>query len=153
MAKNLLPSCSCLDYAQHKIPCKHMYLVQRVHGLEIKYSADLVPNQEVVRNDGPFGPFLENTLSQHVLHQLQAARAENEATRKRNREEEIVALWRRLGIIACDPRGAQTLWFINTSWMAVGSHELQQTKTTELQRSLLIHLHHGPIRSEQPSRT
>jgi len=91
-----------------------MYLVQRVHGLEIKYSADLVPNQEVVRNDGPFGPFLENTLSQHVLHQLQAARAENEATRKRNREEadaevfreceeEIVALWGRLGIIACDP--------------------------------------------------
>lgn len=115
MAKNLLLSCSCFDYFRHKIPCKHMYLVQRIHGdLGIKYSADAVPNSEVTSNGDPFGSALENSLSLHLLHQLQVARAEMAATKKRERDaadaevfikcnEEMIKLWRRLGVIVCDP--------------------------------------------------
>ena len=83
MAKNLLLSCSCLDYCQHKIPCKHMYLVQRVQDdLGIKYSADLVPNSGMVNNGDYSEAVLGNTFSQHVLHQLQVARAEERQQKK-----------------------------------------------------------------------
>jgi hypothetical protein len=87
-----------------------MYVVSRVYGnLEINYSNDLAPVQEVQNND-PFGPPLQGILSQNLLLQLEAARTASIAAKKREREkadaevfreceDEPWDIWKRLGYI------------------------------------------------------
>ncbi|KAI8357387.1 hypothetical protein B0O80DRAFT_496160 [Mortierella sp. GBAus27b] len=87
-ARSLLLSCTCLDHDRHKIPCKHMYLVQRVYSnLKVKHCTDLVPFQQTAVNNDYFGPPLQSVLSRNLSLQLEAARAESEAAKKRERDD------------------------------------------------------------------
>lgn len=107
--------CSCPDHTKHRIPCKHMYLVQRVYGnIQVKHCSDLVPIQRTVNNDDHLGPCLESTLSQNLSRQLEDARAESEAAKKRERDatdaevfresyDELRTMWIRLGLIVTNP--------------------------------------------------
>ncbi|KAI8601364.1 hypothetical protein EDD21DRAFT_374660 [Dissophora ornata] len=112
MNRVLLLSCSCEDYVQQKLPCKHMYLVPRVYvDLEIKYGGDpILPQepqetQEAIGVGQDFEPPLGSTLSPHLVLQLQATRAEHQEAQKRAREEEIAEAFQECEhelLVACE---------------------------------------------------
>lgn len=72
----LLVSCTCADYVQHKVPCKHMYLTQRIYqGMVISYDGEQPLPQEPVSQGIDFCPSLESTLSPNLILLLQKERA------------------------------------------------------------------------------
>ncbi|KAF9984145.1 hypothetical protein BGZ79_005634, partial [Entomortierella chlamydospora] len=81
-------SCTCNDYCQHQIPCKHMYLVQRVYkGMKVSYAGDLAFGPAIVQgrqdqNTEFFQHDLEAGLAPFLRLQLDRKRAaEQEAER------------------------------------------------------------------------
>ena len=75
METGLLLSCSCEDYDRHRIPCKHLYLVQRVYNVfEINYDSAPLPepahdsmnSMDNMESNDVFGPPLEETISQQL---------------------------------------------------------------------------------------
>ncbi|KAI7821001.1 hypothetical protein BC939DRAFT_216583 [Gamsiella multidivaricata] len=78
-------SCSCADYCLHLIPCKHMYLVQRLYkSVRVSYSGEpaiesaiepAVAQEQHVQNMDFFGPDLEAGLAPLLRLQLDRKRA------------------------------------------------------------------------------
>jgi uncharacterized Zn finger protein len=94
--RKLLLSCSCADYVQHKIPCKHFYLIVRVY-LEVKINYIYEPEQvqDTVDINDLFGPSLEDLLSEETRFKLQAARSEERERKQKADKEAIDGRWRR----------------------------------------------------------
>lgn len=68
----LLVSCTCADYVQHKIPCKHMYLTQKIYqGMVISYDGEHSLPQDPVSPSIDLGPSLESTLPPNIILLLQ----------------------------------------------------------------------------------
>ncbi|KAK3811035.1 MAG: hypothetical protein J3Q66DRAFT_350829 [Benniella sp.] len=120
----LLRSCSCPDYVKQKMPCKHMYLVQRVYqGLTLEQHngpAHTKPAraQETTDVDSKIALPPESIISPHLLRQLEAERAKEREQRKRKTEEvtaqafencesESQDLWKRLGRVVYGNRKKQ----------------------------------------------
>ncbi|KAF9344663.1 hypothetical protein BGX26_004058 [Mortierella sp. AD094] len=79
-----LVSCSCEDFVKEMVPCKHMYLAQRVYpGLKVSYGGDITFKEEVENPTDNSEPepglphaSLESTLPLHIRLMLQRQRAE-----------------------------------------------------------------------------
>ncbi|KAF8933452.1 hypothetical protein BGZ58_006341 [Dissophora ornata] len=86
-------SCTCADYCRHQIPCKHMYLVQRLHKrIKISYAGDLAfepaADQEHYDQHVEFlGPDLEAGLSPFLRLQLDRKRAAEQEAQRVAREK------------------------------------------------------------------
>lgn len=92
--KNLLLSCTCPDYVQHKSPCKHLHLLDRMFiQLMIKWLLDPEPSmdntedndvhcqQEAVEDapdNYPSYPAPFPSLIQHLIDAEQARKREEE---------------------------------------------------------------------------
>lgn len=120
----LLRSCSCPDYVKQKMPCKHMYLVQRVYqGLTLEQHNGPIHikparAQETTDVDSKIAPPPESIISPHLLRQLEAERAKEREQKKRKTEEvtaqafencesESQDLWKRLGRVVYGNRKKQ----------------------------------------------
>ncbi|KAK3821219.1 MAG: hypothetical protein J3Q66DRAFT_332843 [Benniella sp.] len=120
----LLRSCSCPDYVKQKMPCKHMYLVQRVYqGLTLEQHNGPTHTkparaQETTDVDSKIALPPESIISPHLLRQLEAERAKEREQRKRKTEEvtaqafencesESQDLWKRLGRVVYGNRKKQ----------------------------------------------
>ncbi|KAF9979953.1 hypothetical protein BGZ75_009025 [Mortierella antarctica] len=95
MERSLLLSCTCPDHLKHKIPCKHLYLVERIFDVfEVKHTPDPDPEDNVVENDqddfavGNSPPITES-IPINVQLLLRAQRAQEQELRRRKREEEV----------------------------------------------------------------
>ena len=74
----LLVSYSCTDSVQLKVPCKRMYLTQKMYqGMVISYDEEQPLPQEPVSQSIEYGPSLESTLSPKLILLLQRERVWN----------------------------------------------------------------------------
>ncbi|KAF9346475.1 hypothetical protein BGX26_002012, partial [Mortierella sp. AD094] len=90
-------SCTCADYGRHQIPCKHMYLAQRVYrSAQISYVGEPALAQEqdnqsveIDRSLDFLGPNLEAELLPTIRLALEKTRAEVQEAKKVAREQAI----------------------------------------------------------------
>ncbi|GJJ71900.1 hypothetical protein EMPS_04257 [Entomortierella parvispora] len=104
---NLILACTCSDYRQHLLPCKHMYLVERFHeSMKISYTGEPADDPEDVLVDelaigesleqanqdlDIFGPDLEAGIGPLLRLQLDQQRAKEQEARRAAREQAVLA--------------------------------------------------------------
>ncbi|GJJ71701.1 hypothetical protein EMPS_04058 [Entomortierella parvispora] len=104
---NLILACTCSDYRQHLLPCKHMYLVERFHeNMKISYTGEPADDPEDVLVDelaigesleqanqdlDIFGPDLEAGIGPLLRLQLDQQRAKEQEARRAAREQAVLA--------------------------------------------------------------
>ncbi|KAF9189314.1 hypothetical protein BGZ51_009708 [Haplosporangium sp. Z 767] len=77
-----LNSCTCPDYQQRMVPCKHMFLVAMIYPMfSIKFGEDSIVQDGENNDENDFGPPMEDLISPKLLQQLKAARAKEEEER------------------------------------------------------------------------
>lgn len=95
----VITACRCNYYAQHQVPCKHMYLTAKVYkGMEISYKGESYEidhlQVQTIQNDFEHSPdstpppSLEKTLSPAILLLLHRQRAEKAEQKRITRENE-----------------------------------------------------------------
>ncbi|KAK3819330.1 MAG: hypothetical protein J3R72DRAFT_497555, partial [Linnemannia gamsii] len=99
-----LLSCTCPDYVRHKMPCKHLYLVSRIYNsMDISYDGSdmFLRDEDVTDDDMNNGSEVDDDDSSEdeipaawrvivplVVLQMELARAEKKAERRKLRESE-----------------------------------------------------------------
>ncbi|KAK3835443.1 MAG: hypothetical protein J3R72DRAFT_451572, partial [Linnemannia gamsii] len=136
-----LLSCTCPDYVRHKMPCKHLYLVSRIYNsMDISYDgSDMFSTDEGRRRYDSSEdeiPAAWRVIVPLVVLQMELARAEKKAERRKLRESE-----RAIEFNGCEKR---TVTLIENRW--VMRHALPKEKVhsqyfqstiADLERTLL----------------